>query len=137
MEDDVYYVLLEGTSRAQYLRFLRALCRKFGTTEERLIEVVNRINKRQVSSLQECHGYRAVSGVKVPFLGRNCKLYARPFLTGNSYDLPRKAIEFLTRFHGCAETELQERIRYLWVASELLSDRVVITTQHHALVHED
>jgi hypothetical protein len=51
--------------------------------------------------------------------------------------LPRKAIEFLTRFHGCGEAQLQERIRYLWVASELLSDRVVITTQHHALVHED
>ena len=87
--------------------------------------------------LQECYDCHAVSGVKVPFAGRNCKLYARPFLTANSYDLPRNAIEFLTRFHGCSEAQLQERIRYLWVASELLSDRVVITTQHHALVHED
>ena len=137
VEGDVYYVLLEGTSRPQYFKFLRALCSKFGASEERLIEVVNRINKRQVTSLQECYDCHAVSGVKVPFAGRNCKLYARPFLTANSYDLPRNAIEFLTRFHGCSEAQLQERIRYLWVASELLSDRVVITTQHHALVHED
>jgi hypothetical protein len=136
VEDDVYYILVQDTSATQYLKFFAALCRKFDVPEARLVEVVNRINKRPVKTLHECYGWKAVSLVKVPFTGGNCKLYARPFLTGNSYDLPRTAIEFLTRFHGCAETQLQERIRYLWVASELLSDRVVITTQHHALVHD-
>lgn len=136
VEDDVYYVLLEDTSAAQYLKFFHALSEKFGASEERLIEVINRINKRQVSNLRECHRRTAVSGVKVPFVGRNCKLYARPFLTGNSYELSPGAREFLTRFHGCSAEELPSRIRYLWVASELLSERVVITTQHHALVHK-
>jgi hypothetical protein len=136
VEDDVYYVLMEDTSQPQYLKFFRALCEKFDISEERLIAVVNKINERQVKTLHECYGRKAVSGVKVPFLGRNCKLYARPFLTGNSYELSRGALKFLTRFHGCSEAQLQPRIRYLWVASELLSDRVVVTTQHHALVHE-
>ena len=136
VEDDVYYVLVEDTSSPQYRKFFRALCEKFGVSEERLIEVVNKINKRQVKNLRECYGCRALSLVKVPFVDRNCKLYARPFLTGNSYELSRNALEFLTRFHGCSETQLPPRIRYLWVASELLSERVVITTQHHALVHE-
>jgi hypothetical protein len=137
VEDDIYYVLMEDTSRPQYLKFLRALCAKFGVSEDRLIEVVNKINKHQVTSLRECYIRKAVSGVKVPFAGTNCKLYARPFLTGNSYELSRNALDFLTHFHGCSENELRPRIRYLWVASELLSDRVVITTQHHELVHQD
>jgi len=50
--------------------------------------------------------------------------------------LSRRALEFLTRFHGCSEAKLQPRLRYLWVSSELRSDRVVIATQQHALVHE-
>jgi hypothetical protein len=137
VEDDVYYILLEGTSAAQYLKFLRALCQKFDVPEQRLVEVVNRINKRQVKTLHECYGWKTVSGVKVPFSAGNCKLYARPFLTGNSYEFSPAALEFLIRFHACSEAELPQRIRHLWVSSELHSERVVITTQHHALVHAD
>lgn len=137
VEDDAYYVLVENTSAPQYEEFFQALCTKFGVLESRLIEVVNRINRRQVASLHECRRRKAVSLVKVPFGNRTCKLYARPFLTGNSYDLSRDALMFLTRFHGCSESELQPRIRHLWVASELSSDRIVISTQQHKLVHDE
>jgi hypothetical protein len=136
VEDDVYYVLVQDTSATQYLKFFGALCRKFDAAEGKLVEAVNRINKRQVKTLHECYNRKAVSLVKVPFVDGDCKVYARPFLTGNSYDLSRSALEFLTRFHGCSEDELQPRLRYLWVSAELRSDRVVIATQHHALVHE-
>ncbi|OGA16076.1 MAG: hypothetical protein A3I63_02710 [Betaproteobacteria bacterium RIFCSPLOWO2_02_FULL_66_14] len=137
VEDDAYYVLVENTSAAQYLKFFAAVCGKFGATESRLIEVASRINRRRVENLRECHRRKAVSLVKVPFVDPNCKLYARPFLTGNGYDLSHEALAFLTRFHGCGEAELQPRIRHLWVASELLSERVVISTQQHSLVHDD
>ena len=137
VEEDVYYLLVENTSAKQYVKFFDALCRKFSCAEERLLQAVNRINLRRAKTIYECYAWKAISLVKVPFAGGECKVYARPFLTGNSYELSRPAIEFLTRFHGCAEAELPPRIRYLWVSSELGTDRIVITTQHHALVHND
>jgi hypothetical protein len=135
VEEEVYYLFIEETSPGQYIEFLTALCRKFGITDSAFIQAVNRINKRGVQTLSECCRQRSVSGVKVPFSGPSCKIYSRPFRTGNLYDLNPQAITFLTRVHDCDENALAEHLPYLWVSTECTSSRIVITTQHHRLRH--
>jgi hypothetical protein len=135
VEDDVYYLYLEEAPPADYISFLDAVCRKYGIERIRFIECVNRINKRRTENFYECFQNKAVSGVKVPLLANNCKIYSRPFKLGNSYDLGAKAVQFLTRLYHCDESSLEAHTRYLWVSSELFSERVVLTTQYHELVH--
>ena len=120
---------------SDYISFINAVCRKYGIKKSRFIEVVNRINKRQIENIYESFLIKAVSGIKVPFLTNDCKIYSRPFKLGNSYVLGEKAVHFLTRLYNCDERNLEAHIRYLWVSSELFSDRVVLTTQYHELVH--
>lgn len=135
VEDGVYYLFVEDSTAAQYRKFFRTLCDKFGVTEGRLLSAVNRINRRHSDNLDECSARKAVSLVKVPLLDAGCKVYSRPFLTGNDYELSSKTITFLTRLYDCEEKSLRAHVRHLWVASELHSDRIVISTQHHELVH--
>jgi hypothetical protein len=78
---------VQDTSATQYLKFFGALCREIRRCGGKLVEAVNRINKRQVKNPSRVLNRKAVSLVKVPFVDGDCKVYARPFLTGNSYDL--------------------------------------------------
>lgn len=135
VEDDVYYVFVEESSAPQCLRFFRALCEKFGVTEGALVSAITRINRRSIDSLDECCARKAVSLIKVPFTGAGCKVYSRPLLMGNGYDLSAEAVAFLTRLYDCRQEALAVHLRHLWVSSELTSERIVISTQHHDLVH--
>ncbi|MBS3952355.1 MAG: hypothetical protein KGZ88_05345 [Methylomicrobium sp.] len=135
VEDNVYYLYIEEAPHADYTGFLDTVCSKFGISKSRFLDTVNRINKRQITNMFECFKYRAVSGVKVPFESDNCKLYSRPFKLGNGYELNDKAKQFMTRLYGCDESDLESRLEYLWVSSELLTNRIVLTTQYHELVH--
>ena len=137
VEDDVYYMLIEDSSAPQYVRFLRALCVKFGVTEQRLVTTINKVNKRGIKNLEESCTYKAISLVKVPFLNIDCKIYSRPFLTGNGYELNENATAFLAKVYGCPKQDISAHLQHLWVAAELTSDRIVVSTQHHSLVHAD
>lgn len=135
VEGHNYYLYIEDSSPRQYIELLKALCRRAGIPESRLIEVVNRINGRPVENLFECMVRRAVSGVRIPLDDGQIKLYARPFLLGGGFPLDPRATRFLARLHGCREDALTPHLRYLWVSSELLTDRLVLTTQFHQLRH--
>ncbi len=136
VEGDTYYVYIEESSPLQYTKFLAAVCRKYGIEEQDLIQVVNGINATPVTDLRQCSLRKAVSLVKVPFSNRRCKLYSRPFNTGDGYPLNERTVKFLTRVHDCTERELRKFIRHLWVSSELFTDRIVVTTQYHQLHHK-
>ncbi len=135
VEDDTFYVYLDPSSPSQYVTFLGALCKRYGCPRDRLIEVVNRLNRRKVENVYDCMLHRCVSGAKVPVLSDRCKLYSRPFSTGNGFDLVPDAARFLRRLYRCDDADLQGALRHLWVSSELFSDRLVLTTQRHAMVH--
>lgn len=135
VEQDTYYVYVEETSLQEYMKFMSAIRRKFEIVESELTGIINRINKNQIANLREGHRRRSVSLVKVPFMNSRCKLYARPFKTGNQFDLTENALRFLARLYGCQMTAVSQYIKYLWVSSELFEDRIVVTTQHHSLYH--
>ena len=135
VEDDVYYLYIEEAPHADYTGFLQAVSAKFGVDLLRLLAAVNKINQRQVTTLNDCFKNRAVSGVKVPFATGECKLYARPFKTGNGYALDAKAEQFFCHLYDCDPHALSKYLEYLWVSTELLTERLVLTTQYHALLH--
>ena len=135
VEDDVFYVYIERAAASHYVHFLESLCRRFGYGMDHLVRIANRINTRQIASLYECMQARSISGLKIPLEDGYCKAYARPFLTGNGFVLPDHAAEFLARLHRCCTSDLLPRLTHLWVSAEFDSDRVVLTTQRHALLH--
>lgn len=135
VEDDVFYVYLEEAPLAERNFFLETVCRRYGIAKTQLVAAVNRINQRQMGSVFDCLQHNGVAGVKIPLQNENCKIYARPFNTGNGFALEEKALRFLTTLYTCTEDQVAERIRYMWVSTEIVSGRMVLTTQHHQLVH--
>jgi hypothetical protein len=133
VEDDVYYVYIEHTTPSEYIKLLNYLSMKFGVSKPRLVEVANRINRRQVDSIFECCLKRSISGIKIPFTSDKLKLYARPYLMGTGYDLPDHAAEFLARLYNCDVAKLEPHLRHMWVSSEVTTDRIVLTTQDESL----
>ena len=135
VEDDVFYLYLETASLAERNDFLSCVCQRYGIGKDQFVTAANRINARQSANLYECLMNNAVVGIKIPLLNDRCKLYARPFDTGNGYVLGDKAESFLLNLYACQQEELFQRIRYLWVSTEILSGRMVLTTQRHELIH--
>lgn len=133
--DNAYYVYLEDASEGQYLGFVESFCGRYGISESLFLATVNTINKTPVSNLRDCFAQKSVAMVKVSFTDDRCKLYARPFQSGAGYDLSGPAIDFLTRLHRGGKAGLEANLRHLWVSAEVFSGRVVVTAQHHALVH--
>ncbi len=134
VEDDTYYIYLDPSSPSQYVAFLGALCARFGFTRDHLVQVANRINRRQVANLYECMLHRCISGARVPLRGGQCKLYSRPFGTGNGFDLDSAAERFLRRLYRCEAPDLEQALRHLWVSREVFSGRLVLTTQRQAML---
>jgi hypothetical protein len=134
VEGEVCYLLIENSSPSEYNRLLNYLCLKYQISKSDLLAVVNRINKRPAGSMFECCANRAVSGVRVGMTGMNCKLYSRPFLTGNGFDLSENALTFLQKLYACQRAALAEPLKRLWVAGDLFSHRVVIVTQEDSLL---
>jgi hypothetical protein len=137
VEGDTYYLYLDDAGIEQKMRLARAVCRRYGLTEAQLLEAVHAVNKRRFPSLRKALEQQAISLVKVPLTGSDVKIYSRPFHSGNGYDLDSVSRAFLRRLHGCGESELSRFLRYIWVARDLLTDRLLIVTQNHALLHGD
>jgi hypothetical protein len=135
VEGDTYYVFIEDSPPSSYNKFLNLVCRRYGVSKSRFVEVVNRINARKFPNLYECGLSRAVSMVRVPLGAGGCKIYSRPFKTGNSFELGPEATRFFARLYHCPATSLPDHLTYMWASSELLTDRIVVTAQHHRLLH--
>lgn len=134
VEGDDFYLLIEQTSPSEYIKFFTLLCHKYGVTGVQFAEAVNRINQKPVINLFETCMQRAVSGVRVGLAENECKLYSRPFRTGNGFVLPENAKYFLKRLYHCDEAGLSDPLEQLWVATDLRRGRVVIVTQDDALL---
>lgn len=135
VEDDVFYLYIEEASIADRSYFLGAVCNRFGINKSQFVAAANRINQRQSANMYECLLNNAVAGIKIPLLNDSLKIYARPFNTGNGYVLGDKAECFLTGLYSCDRADLIQHIRFMWVSTEILSGRTVLTTQHHQLIH--
>src|ERR1044071_7383447 len=134
VEGDVYYLLIEAASPSEYSKFLNYLCIKLGLSKSQFLAAVRRINNAPVENMFECLLKRAVSGVRVGLSGRNCKIYSRPFKTGNGFDLNETTRGFLRRLYGCDDLGLTKPLERLWVSADLFSDRTVIVTQEDDLL---
>ncbi|HEX8524819.1 MAG TPA: hypothetical protein VF669_21385 [Tepidisphaeraceae bacterium] len=128
VEGDVYYPLIENSSATAYIRFLDRLCLKFEVPKSQLVEVASRINRQPVANIFECCTRRAISMIKVPTRGGQPKLYSRPFLTGNGFDLPEHSQSFLCRLYDCQLSDLPNHLRFSWVFSEISTSRVGLAT---------
>ncbi|MFM8332171.1 MAG: hypothetical protein ACKN9T_10820 [Candidatus Methylumidiphilus sp.] len=133
--DNIYYVYLEDATEAQYLGFIERFRSRYGISESQFLATVNTINKTPASNLRDCFAQKSVAMVKVPFASKHCKLYAKPFKSGSGYELSGPAADFLARLHVGGKVGLAANLRHLWVSAEVFSGRVVVTAQHHALVH--
>lgn len=134
VEGDTCYLLIENSSPSEYNRLLNYLCLKYQISKGDFLQVVNRINRRPTKSMFECCVNRAVSGVRLGLSGKSCKLYSRPFLTGNGFELSESSWAFLQKLYACERKALAEPLKRLWVAGDLFSQRVVIVTQEDSLL---
>lgn len=137
VEDDVYFLYLDDAGPEQCLRLMRALCRTYGTTELRILQSINAISGRTFDSLESALDKRAVSLVKVPLTDNSVKIYSRPFLRGDGIDLNARTRSFLARLYNCEESVLPEFLKHLWVGKELLTERILVVTQYHELLHQE
>jgi len=137
VEGDTYYVLIEGCQSSTYVKFLDLICLKYGFSKSQLIGRVNQINRRQVGNIFECMQHRAISMVRIPLRTRACKIYARPFRTGNGFDFNARTIDFLTRLYDSAPTADHPHLRDCWTSADMDSERIVITTQYDTLLYPD
>ena len=136
VEGDYYYLYIEEAFARQYTAFIRIFCDKYQVTEARFLDAANKINKHKVGSIDACYQRKAVSGIKIPFTGSNCKIYSRPFYVGNGFELNEDTRRFLLRLYACDDSALVEKIKYMWVGTELHSGRTLIVTQDHELLHK-
>jgi hypothetical protein len=137
VEDDVYYVYLDDAGVEQTMIFLDALAERYLVSKETIISTVNDISGRHYDDLESVAADRTVALVKIPFDDGHPKLYARPFLSGDGVALDDAARAFLARLYACADAELDALLERLWVAKELGTDRILVVTQHHSLLHHE
>jgi hypothetical protein len=137
VEGETYYVYLDDASIPQSLAFFSALRRVYDVTEDDLLCAVNGLGRWSYHSLRNVVTDKAVSLVKLPFDGQGVKIYTRPFLLGAGYSFTTETTRFLCRLYRCELQELTERLKYAWVAGELKSNRKLIVTQYHALLHDE
>ncbi len=135
VEDDVYYIYLDDAGLQQTLQFFSAVCRTYRVNQERFLRSINAICGSSYSSLGAAASEKVVSLVKIPFSSQDVKIYSRPFLRGGGFDLNERAREFLQRLYACEDSALAGYLGRAWIASELTRERMLIVTQHHALLH--
>jgi hypothetical protein len=137
VEDDTYYVYLDDARMSQSRHFYAAICRVYGVSDKQLMRSINAVAGRPYTDINNVIAHKAISLVKVPLSGQDAKVYARPFLHGLGFELEGGVISFLTRLYACDEVVLSEKLKFAWVATEIKSDRRLVVTQNHALLHKD
>jgi hypothetical protein len=137
VEEGVYYVYLDDAGVDQTMLLLNAVAERFLVKPESVLATVSAISGQVYDNLEDAATDRAVSLVKIPFDKRKTKLYARPFLRGTGVALDATTREFLSRLYACGDAHLDPHLRRLWVAKELGSERTLVVTQHHSLLHSE
>jgi hypothetical protein len=136
IEDNVIYIFTENASSRQFMRFVNAVMDKYKISNSEFIQVANRINDYKLNSISDCWLKKTISGFKIPLSGNSCKIYSRPFKTKNNYKFNEETLYFLTRLYDCETSTLLPHIEYMWVSSEFSTERVMVTTQYHELIHK-
>ncbi len=131
-EDDYLYFIIDRASWSEYQRFILAICNKVKITIKDFLMMVNRINQIKISSLTEAYLQKSLSMIRVPLQNNKVKLYSRPFLSGSYYFLPETEFFFKKCFQKVADYEQFKP--FFWVASDLFSDRIMISSQIEGLV---
>lgn len=137
VEDDTYYVYLDDARMPQLRLFYAAVCRAYGVSEMQLMRSINAVAGRPYSDIDSVIAHKAISLVKIPFSGQDVKVYARPFLHGPGLELDPGVASLLARLCMCDEAALSDELKHAWVATEIKSDRMLIVTQNHALLHRE
>ncbi len=137
VEEGVYYVYLDDAGLGQTMLLLNAMAERFLISPESILVTVNEISGQHYDNLESAAADRVISLVKIPFDERPPKLYARPFLRGDGVPLDATARAFLARLYACEDAELDALLERLWVAKELGTDRMLVVTQHHLLLHAE
>jgi|GEM_PF-2168173 len=135
VEGDNYYVYMEEAKGAQYQQFINRYCHRYNITIEQLLTKVSRINHRKFQSLEQCCNARAISMLRIPLDGSPSKVYAQPFLYGEGIPINQRSMQFLLQLFACSTVELKAKLKRVWVASDLKSDRTLLVTQYHDLLH--
>ncbi|MEH6442869.1 MAG: hypothetical protein V7784_03145 [Oceanospirillaceae bacterium] len=135
VEGDTYYVYMEGGSGPQYYQFLHSYCQRFNITTAQLLNKVSSINNCKFEDLEQCCRARAISMLRIPLDASESKIYAQPFLYGNGFMLNPRTEQFLLQLFSCKSNELLAKLKYAWLAVELTTNRTLLVTQHHKLLH--
>jgi len=135
VEGDNYYVYMEEAKGAQYQQFFHSYCHRYDITIEQLLKKVSRINHRNFQNLEQCCSARAISMLRIPLDGSPSKVYAQPFLYGEGVPINQRSMQFLLKLFACDTQELKTKLKQGWVVSNLKSDRTLLVTQHHDLLH--
>ncbi|MCJ8338055.1 MAG: hypothetical protein MJK10_06255 [Pseudomonadales bacterium] len=136
VEGDTYYVYMEEGKGPEYQRFVTSYCQRFNISVEQLLNKVSRINNRSYSNLEQCSSARAISMLRIPLDATESKVYAQPFLYGDGFPLNQRTEEFLLQLFSCNTTQLQSKLRHVWVVTEMTTDRTLLVTQYHDLLHK-
>lgn len=138
IEGDSYYMYLEPAGALAYSQFLAAVARWTKHSDGQFLDAINHINQRRITGFTDAHKKSAVSLVRLSLhKPAATKLYSRPFLHANGFVLPQHVMDFLCRLYNCAASVLPNFLQHAWISIELGSQRMVIATQRHALLHAD
>lgn len=135
VEGDIYYVYLEEGTITEYRRFIASYCQRFNVSTAQLLSKVSRINNQKFSDLSQCYRARAISMLRIPLDASESKIYAQPFLYGRGIEFNQRTKQFLLKLFSCEESELRDKLKHMWLTTEITTDRTLLVTQHHDLLH--
>ena len=98
---DVIYFYIEPTLPDEFERFYVTLLSKFNLERDELFRIMSELNNKRVDDFQEAWVIKTTPLVKVPMNGGNLKVYARPFMFGNSFNLDSKSHSFFEELLLC------------------------------------
>jgi len=135
VEGDTYYVYMEEGTGPEYHRFINSYCQRFNISTAQLLSKVSRVNNRKFSDLEQCRRARAISMLRIPLDTSESKVYAQPFLYGDGFPLNKRTHAFLLKLFACETAALQSKLKHVWVVTEMTTDRTLLVTQYHDLLH--
>lgn len=135
VEGTDYYVYLQDAGSAQSEFFINAIGRRFNFSQARMLEALEKLNNRSYESLQDALKKQSLSMVRVPLAEGGVKFYAQPFLYGSGIVLNDQTRNFMCRLLKCSDEDLPLHLQHGWVARDIDSDRTLLVTQFHELLH--
>jgi hypothetical protein len=135
VEGNNYYIYIEEGSNPEYYHFIDKYCQRFNISSTQLLNKVSRINNRDLSNIEQCCHTRGISMVRISLDTNESKIYAQPFLYSNGITLNHHTEQFLLKLFDCKVTELSSKLKHAWLTTEITTDRTLLVTQNHHLLH--